>query len=273
MEITTRTRSAICASRRRYASTHSSRKRSTSESVFGCGVHISEGYLCTRHGAGTFVGDFLPRSKPKTVSVESVPDPRLRAFWRNQPPLFQSDTLENYRFDFRLGLPDVAAFPFPLWRRLATRSLRTFSKAPAAHASPEGSPALREAITKHISLTRAVACRFDDILVTAGAQQAFDLLARILVTPGQTVVATEEPGYPPVRNAFAAAGAKIISVPVDDEGLLVDRLPSNTNIICTTARHAIGVHRRRAPRAPCTENASNLWRAPRRFATGTGTLW
>ena len=67
--------------------------------------------------------------------------------------------------------------------------------------------------------------------MTAGAQQAFDLIARILVTPGKTTVALEEPGYPPLRNVLTAAGAKLVSVPVDSEGIRVDRLPRNAKVI------------------------------------------
>ena len=96
---------------------------------------------------------------------------------------------------------------------------------------------LREAIAKHVAFARAVACTAEDIVVTSGAQQAFDLLARLLVTPGQTTAAVEEPGYPPVRAAFAAAGAKLLSVPVDDEGLCVERLPPGVRVISVTPSH------------------------------------
>ncbi|MGH8172520.1 MAG: PLP-dependent aminotransferase family protein, partial [Rhodanobacteraceae bacterium] len=96
---------------------------------------------------------------------------------------------------------------------------------------------LREAIARHVSFARAVACVPDDILVTAGAQQAFDLLARILVTPGRTVVAIENPGYPPVRAAFAAAGAKLAAVRVDAQGLVVERIPRDARVICVTPSH------------------------------------
>ena len=77
----------------------------------------------------------------------------------------------------------------------------------------------------------------DDVVVTAGAQQAFDLLARILVTPGKTVVAIEDPGYPPMRVAFAAAAARIVPVSVDEEGLMVDRLPTDVGVICVCPSH------------------------------------
>ena len=70
-----------------------------------------------------------------------------------------------------------------------------------------------------------------------GAQQAFDLLARILVTPGKTVVAVEDPGYPLMRAAFAASGAKIAPVPVDEEGLVVEKLPKDTRVIYVTPSH------------------------------------
>src|SRR5690606_13106184 len=66
---------------------------------------------------------------------------------------------------------------------------------------------------------------------------AFDLLARILVTPGETVVALEDPGYPPLRAAFAAAGAVVRPVPVDDEGLVVERVPREARVVCVTPSH------------------------------------
>jgi GntR family transcriptional regulator/MocR family aminotransferase len=96
---------------------------------------------------------------------------------------------------------------------------------------------LRESIARHASFARAVACAAEDIVVTSGAQQAFDLIARILVTPGRTVVAVEDPGYPPFRTAFAAHGAKLVPVRVDDEGLVVDRIPREARVIYVTPSH------------------------------------
>jgi GntR family transcriptional regulator/MocR family aminotransferase len=88
-----------------------------------------------------------------------------------------------------------------------------------------------------VAFVRAVVCEPDDLIITSGAQQAFDLLARLLVTPGQTRVAVENPGYPPLRAAFIAAGARLVPVPVDGEGLQVDRLPADTKVICVTPSH------------------------------------
>jgi GntR family transcriptional regulator/MocR family aminotransferase len=124
-----------------------------------------------------------------------------------------------------------------VWRRLSARALRAFSRRLSVRESSHGRPALREAIAKHVSFARAVACSADDITVTAGSQQAFDLLARILVTPNRTVVAVENPGYPPIRATLAAAGAKVVPVPVDEEGLIVERLPANARVVCVTPSH------------------------------------
>jgi GntR family transcriptional regulator/MocR family aminotransferase len=111
---------------------------------------------------------------------------------------------------------------------------------PAALKSAQGNQGnyhLRQAITRHIALTRAVGCQADDILVTSGAQQAFDLLARALVTSGETVVALEDPGYPPMRVAFAAAGARLVPVGIDDEGLIIEQLPPDVGVICVCPSH------------------------------------
>jgi GntR family transcriptional regulator/MocR family aminotransferase len=200
---------------------------------------LSEGYLAARQGAGTYVADVLPDLTQRRTPRErqSSNDRRLNAFWKQSAGTLDMPRPDPVRFDFRLGVPDIGYFPMDVWRRLSSRALRAYSKAPVGYDFSHGRPALREAIARYVSFARAVACQADDVTVTAGAQQAFDLLARILVTPGRTVVAVENPGYPPVRAAFAAAGAKIVPVPVDEEGLVVERLPGNAAVICVTPSH------------------------------------
>lgn len=204
---------------------------------------LSEGYLFARHGAGTYVAEALPlRAERAAVpdDTDAEPDPRLSALWRSPPPYLGNAWVSSTASAdaiFRLGVPDTASFPFHIWRRLLARSLRALAKVPAAYVEAQGRPLLREAIANHVSFARAVACRPEDVVVTAGTQQAFDLLARILVTPGRSAVALEDPGYPPLRAAFVAAGAKIAPVPVDSEGLVVERLPADTRVICVTPSH------------------------------------
>jgi GntR family transcriptional regulator/MocR family aminotransferase len=76
----------------------------------------------------------------------------------------------------------------------------------------------------------------DDVLVTQGTQQALDLIGRVLVEPGDCV-AVEEPGYQPARRLFRSLGARVVGVPVDDEGLDVDALPGTARLVYTTPSH------------------------------------
>jgi GntR family transcriptional regulator / MocR family aminotransferase len=200
---------------------------------------LGEGYLTSRQGAGTYVARVLSRGSSRSNPPPShTRDSRLNAFWRRPgAPLIGNGPPHPPRFNFRLGVPDKTLFPFETWRRLSARALRSFSKTPAGEVELQGSRRLREEISRHVSLARAVACEPDDIVVTTGAQQAFDLIARILVTPGKTVAAVEEPGYPASRGVFTLAGARIAPIRVDDEGLVVERLPASTRIVCVTPSH------------------------------------
>ncbi|HEX4599585.1 MAG TPA: PLP-dependent aminotransferase family protein [Burkholderiaceae bacterium] len=213
---------------------------------------LSEGYVATRRGSGTYVADKTPTISPRrSRDHDASSDYRLNDFWlrsevtsamgfwrdRSEVPP-KSPALP--RIDFRPALVDSRLFPFDEFRRVSARQLRKLEKEPASYKSPQGNQgnfSLRAAITKHIAQTRAVVCDADDILVTSGAQQAFDLLARVLITPGQTVVAVEDPGYPPMRVAFAAAGARLAPVGVDAEGLIVEELAPDARVICLCPSH------------------------------------
>jgi GntR family transcriptional regulator/MocR family aminotransferase len=213
---------------------------------------LNEGYVITRLGSGTYVADRIPEaSSPSIPDGHRPPDRRLNefwlrpevtsamGFWRDRPERAASSS-KRPPVDFRPALLDSRLFPFEVFRRVSAKQLRRLERKPATFKSAQGNQGnyqLRAAIIKHIAITRAVACQADDILVTSGAQQAFDLLARALVTPGQTVVAIEDPGYPPMRVAFSAAGAKLVPVGVDDEGLLVEELPREVSVICVCPSH------------------------------------
>lgn len=199
---------------------------------------LSEGYINVLSGAGAFIADIRPQIERRKKRIDlPTGDARLNRVWQKQLASPDCQYRENLRFDFRLGAPDKHAFPFQTWQRLSARSLRVFSRNQTSYSQPQGQASLREAIAVHISFTRAVACTADDLVVTAGAQQAFDLIARILVTSGATTIAVEDPGYEPVRAAFAAAGASVVAVPVDVEGMIVARIPTDTRIIYVTPSH------------------------------------
>jgi GntR family transcriptional regulator/MocR family aminotransferase len=213
---------------------------------------MSEGCVVTRHGSGTYVVDAIPVTPARVShgnedsSARALNEFWLRpdvtaamGFWRDQPG-DPAVSPASRHVDFRPALVDSRLFPFDVFRRVTAKQLRGLEKKPASYKSPQGNQGnyrLREAITGHIALTRAVVCQPEDVLVTSGAQQAFDLLARVLVRPNETVVAVEDPGYPPMRVAFAAAGAKIVPIGVDDEGLMVEQLPPDVGVICVCPSH------------------------------------
>ena len=193
---------------------------------------LSEGCLVARPGSGTFVAEGGPGKARRPAASDMAG--RIQPFWRDRPPIVLPPTA---RRTFHVGVPDLAAFPWELWRTIANRTLRGYSRAPALGMSPQGAPALRQAIAGHLSFARGVACQADDIVVTSAAQQAFDLLARVLVHRPGMVVAVEDPGYAPVRQAFAAAGATIVGAPVDDEGIVVEALAPGAEVVCVTPSH------------------------------------
>ncbi|GIE84952.1 MocR-like pyridoxine biosynthesis transcription factor PdxR [Actinoplanes regularis] len=193
---------------------------------------VAEGHLTARVGAGTFVAEArTPRQPPR-----SVPDPlRPRAGWAAGPDP-TSGNEEKPRYDFRVGIPDASLFPFDTWRRMVGAELRLRANAPGTYADPYGHPALRAAIARYLGYARGLRTTADDVLVTNGAQHAFDLIGRVLLRPGDTV-AVEDPGYPPARALFASLGARIVGVPVDAEGLVVDELPAHARIVYVTPSH------------------------------------
>jgi GntR family transcriptional regulator / MocR family aminotransferase len=230
----------------------------------------SDGHVVTRRGSGTYVAEASRAMRARAgghaeragragragqTPVARSADHRLNPFWlrpditaamdfwRDQTAPAPSATSARATvapIDFRPALIDSRLFPFDLFRQVSVKQLRQLESRPASYKSPQGNQGhypLRDAITRHIALTRAVVCGPEDVLVTSGAQQAFDLLARVLVRPNDTVVAIEDPGYPPMRVAFSAAGARLVPVAVDDEGLIVEQLPSDVRIICVCPSH------------------------------------
>jgi GntR family transcriptional regulator/MocR family aminotransferase len=196
---------------------------------------LGEGHIVSRRGAGTYVAGVRARAKPRKPAESNPRAESINPFWKNAAPT-STRWPQPPRFDFGAGIPDVGSFPLAIWRKLYARTLRTLRER-ARYGDSHGQSALRAAIAGHVSFARAVACTAEDVLVTSGAQQAFDLISRVLVTRKQTRVAVEDPGHLPVRAAFAAAGAHIVPVPVDDEGIRVDRIPAKVRVVCVSPSH------------------------------------
>ena len=196
---------------------------------------VAEGVALGRVGAGTFVTDEpLPRpAGPAPRAPAGAVHPR--EFWRALP-LLPTIGRRTAAFDFNPGRPDVALFPLTAWRRLIANEFRTLGAPYGTYGHPAGHAGLRAAIARHVGVSRAVRAVADDVVVTQGAQQAFDLIGRVLIAAG-TCVAVEDPGYSRVRLLYQSLGARVVGVPVDDEGLVVDAIPARARIVYVTPSH------------------------------------
>jgi GntR family transcriptional regulator/MocR family aminotransferase len=119
---------------------------------------------------------------------------------------------------------------------LLVRESQAEAKKPQSYGDAAGHRALREAIARHIGVSRGVQASVDDITITNGAQQAPDVVARALLEHGDRV-AVEDPGYLPPRLLFQSLGAQVRGVPVDQEGIMVDALPRQTRLVYVTPSH------------------------------------
>jgi GntR family transcriptional regulator / MocR family aminotransferase len=192
---------------------------------------MGEGFITTRVGAGTFVSDDLPGPGHRSGATgESL---RPRPIWDDLAPLVFERAAE---FDFRPGVPDAGLFPYQSWRQLLARELTATAVGAGHYADPAGHPGLREAIAGHLGLSRGVQATAEDVVVTNGTQQAVDLIARVLLAPGDRV-AVEDPCWRPTRRLLATLGAKVTGVPVDDQGLVVDAIPPGTRLVYVTPSH------------------------------------
>ncbi|MBB2941574.1 GntR family transcriptional regulator/MocR family aminotransferase [Actinoplanes lutulentus] len=192
----------------------------------------AEGYLTARVGAGTFVAEAHTGDLPVRPRADPL---RPHDAW-TFTPLPTSGESAAPRYDFRTGIPDPRLFPFDTWRRLVGAELRLRANDPGTYAEPSGHPALRAAIARYLGYSRSVRTTADDVVVTNGTQHALDLIARVMLRPGD-VVAVEEPGYPPARRLFASLGVRVAGVPVDDEGLVVADLPDDARLVYVTPSH------------------------------------
>jgi GntR family transcriptional regulator/MocR family aminotransferase len=174
----------------------------------------AEGYLICKVGAGTWVNEGL--------SNRSVGAKRAPAAVRRLPPPLRGLTFPNPARPFRSHEPAIAEFPVEIWARVASHRLRRVSSSLLAGRDLRGYSPLREAIAEYLGASRGVNCSADQVVMMSGVQQSLDLLARLLVKPGDEVW-MEDPGYFGATMALRNVGAKLIPVPVDEHGLSVSK--------------------------------------------------
>jgi GntR family transcriptional regulator/MocR family aminotransferase len=191
----------------------------------------AEGYVSCRVGFGTWVNHV--EAPPPTRQTTSTPPAYIRrviSAYKRPKPFVDLAFTEGVR-PFRVGNPAVAEFPSELWGRIAADRARNFRSWLRTEDDGRGYRPLRDAIAEYLRASRGVRCSSEQIIMVSGIQQALDLLSRLLLKQNDPVW-IEDPGYFGATVAFGNAGARIIAVPVDEEGLSV----SAGTKICPHAR-------------------------------------
>lgn len=203
---------------------------------------VSEGFLVTRTGHGTFVAPYLDRiplvqGRLDRPALDAPTLAQPSAIWHSIPTsLALPRPGTTLPLDFLGGVTDKSNFPATAWRRCINHALRTQLQGRGSYRDPAGEQELRLAISRYLAFNRAVVSNWQDVIISQGAQQALDLIARVVIKAGD-VVAMENPGYSPARACFTALGAEVVSVPVDEHGLITTALPQRAKLVYITPSH------------------------------------
>jgi GntR family transcriptional regulator/MocR family aminotransferase len=193
----------------------------------------AEGWIETATGKGTYVTRRLPESRVSPASRSRKKRPGFDLRGTMPSPLgveHVNELLDGLssaapRGVLALvgGLPDLRLLPLDALARAYRRALSNSGVSRLGYGDPRGEPALRAALSGMLSARRGIAVDADSIVITRGSQMALHLVARAILAPGD-VVAVERFGYRPAWEALAGAGARLVPVAVDGDGIDVEAI-------------------------------------------------
>lgn len=213
---------------------------------------IAEGFLASRSGAGTFVGDEWEH-RGLADEEQQRPPPRLSDLSQSMLSLRSRHFRGVSYADWDPATPTsflpshstYDAFPQAVWRRLMNRHLLKPSKAMLGYGELQGLHALRAAIAEYVFDARGIDCSAGQVVIVSGAQQAFNLLGMLLLNPLDGVW-MEDPGHIAARIALQAQGAQVVALRIDEQGIDVrqglEECPDARLVFTTPSRqHPLGV--------------------------------
>lgn len=193
---------------------------------------ISEGYLETTLGSGTFVCENLPekllKAKPlaqlNTTNELIDNQTNLSSYSQRLAKIPLLPLSSEIKVSFKAWSPDLKEFPLKEWGKILSRFCRSEKKNLLGYSTNSlGYWPLRQAIADYLTRSRAVRCSAEQIAIVGGSQQALDFITRIFINPGDGV-AIEDPGYLGAKQAFFSYGAKLYPIAIDNNGIVVDKL-------------------------------------------------
>ncbi|WP_243842938.1 PLP-dependent aminotransferase family protein [Mumia sp. ZJ430] len=211
--------------------------------TLGQDLGVSRGVVTEAYRRLADEGHVEGRGRAGTVVVSSPVRPTPAAGGRAASPIAGAETAvfsdldgadfvdrlraAPARIDLSPGVPDLTAFPRAAWLRAEREVLTGRSAADLGYGDPRGTAALRTAVARWLARSRGIRVDPAEVLVVAGAAQAFFLLAHVLRDEGVVRIGVEDPGSFGARQQLRRQGADVVSVPVDDDGVRVDALRSS----------------------------------------------
>jgi GntR family transcriptional regulator/MocR family aminotransferase len=194
---------------------------------------VAESYLSSSIGKGTFVIDHpvvQATSRENKLLLGNPDQPEIRPL-RDQPSIskrgHQYQTSSSYytsplSVSFNPALPDFKLFPFSKWTRILKKTLINSHSTAMNYGDAAGYLPLKHAITENLRLTRGLSCDPDQVIIVASSEQAIHRIVTLVLNPDESVW-FGEPGMISRRNAFVSQGVKTLTVPIDDDGVVVER--------------------------------------------------
>ncbi|MFL9923988.1 PLP-dependent aminotransferase family protein [Herbaspirillum lusitanum] len=183
----------------------------------------AEGYISARVGDGTYVSAPATEIALRPAPKKQESPPQLSQLGQRLAGLSTAFSPTGAPRAFRLGVPALDLFPTAIWARLQADFWRRATPAGISYGDAAGDPLLREMLARHLRHARGLVCEPDQIILTAGTQQAITMCAQLLLNPGE-LAAMENPGYPRAASAMRLAGARICGIDVDEQGLVAAQL-------------------------------------------------